>query len=175
MIGISTVRLRDLESESPWWKPELRTAEGYDVCGIVRAQLTYNLGGSDKDLAERKQKAEVEKLEFQRQSEELKAWQLDYEKQQALGNILPADVYEEFSRELLGMVRTRIEQIPGKVKKQASPEQMPLSGDQTGRPRFRKKSTNSSATYKHGYKRLRMRHSRLQKSNCFRMGAKGTP
>ncbi len=59
--------------------------------------------------------AEVEAAEFKRQIEELKAWELQRQKELAQGNILPADVHVEFVRELLGMIRSRIEELPIEV------------------------------------------------------------
>lgn len=114
MIQITTGRLRQMEIDpAAWWTPDLRTEEGYDVCGIVRSQLQWNSAGSgDEDLAKRKAVAEVERIEFQRNSEELKAWELERQKALNQENILPSDVFAEFTRELLGMIRTSLVDMP---------------------------------------------------------------
>lgn len=122
MIGISTPRLRQMESDAPWWNPELRTNEGYDVCGIVRAQLTFSGKGTDDlELAKRGKLAEIERAEFQRQAEELKVWELERQKEEKLGNILPADIYAEFIRELLGMIRSSLVDLPLVVSQNCPP------------------------------------------------------
>jgi len=111
-----------MQATSPWWTPELRTDDGYDVCGIVRAQLGWNSAGmTDDDLKKRKVVAEVERAEFQRDAEELKAWELQRQKELSQGNILPAGVYQEFARELLGMIRSRLEEIPQSVAENCPP------------------------------------------------------
>mgnify|MGYP003423364250 CR=1 FL=1 len=116
MLQLTTNRLRQMETDAAWWRPDLRTAEGYDVCGVVRAQYEWNSSGAtDDELRVRKFVAEVETAEFKRQIEELKAWELQRQKELAQGNILPADVHIEFVRELLGMVRSRIEELPIEV------------------------------------------------------------
>ena len=42
------------------------------------------------------------------------------------GNILPADVYAQFVRELLGMMRSRLDDLPFQLNRQASAAQRPL-------------------------------------------------
>lgn len=123
MLQLTAARLRQMEKESPWWRPDLRTTEGYDVCGIVRAQYEWNSSGAtDDELRKRKFVAEVEAAEFKRQTEELKAWELQRQKEIAQNNILPADVYIEFCRELLGMLRAGLEELPEAIVDHVPPE-----------------------------------------------------
>lgn len=125
MLRVSPRRLREM-TDSPWWVSELRTEEGYDVCGIVIAQLSHSGKSTDDDLRARRSVAETEKIELQREAEELKVWELQLEKEKALANILPADVYQEFIRELLGMIRGRLDEIPYRLSRRATPAQKKL-------------------------------------------------
>lgn len=112
-----------MEQDSPWWRPELRTEEGYDVCGIVRAQLTYHDSATGReDIQKRLAEAELMSAEAKAQADQLKAWQLELAKEQAQENILPADVYAEFCRELLGMIRTSLEELPESIAEHVSPD-----------------------------------------------------
>lgn len=121
MLRITTRRLREMESlPAPWWTPDLRTEDGYDVCGILIAQYTKAGGTNNEQLKRRREIADTEKLELQREAEELKVWELERQKQTNLGRILPADVYQEFVRELLGMIRGRLTEIPYRLSKRAS-------------------------------------------------------
>lgn len=123
MLQLTAARLRQMEKESPWWRPELRTVDGYDVCGVVRAQYEWNSSGAtDDELRRRKFVAEVEAAEFKRQTEEMKAWELQRQKEKAQDNILPADVYAEFVRELLGMIRTGLEELPESIAEHVAPD-----------------------------------------------------
>lgn len=125
MLQVEPRRLRQME-DAPWWNDELRTADGYDVCGIVRAQLTHSGSADDDDLKQRRAIAQTEREELQRHKAELEVWELERQKEETLGNILPAAVYLEFIRELLGMIRERVAEIPFRVSKYATPKQKPL-------------------------------------------------
>lgn len=122
-LDITKSRLHQMEKDSPWWRPELRTEEGYDVCGIVRAQLTYHDSAKGREeIQKRLAEAELMSAEAKAQADQLKAWQLEREKEQAQKNILPADVYAEFSRQLLGMIRSGLEELPEAIAEHVSPD-----------------------------------------------------
>lgn len=113
MLRVTPGRLRQMEIDAPWWRKEFRTDEGYDPCEILRAQYAHNSAASaDSELAKRKANAEVESAEQKRNQEELRTWEMERAKAQALGNILPADVYQEFIRELLGLIRVSLSELP---------------------------------------------------------------
>lgn len=124
MIGVSAQRLQAMQRDAAWWVPELRTEAGYDVCGVVRAQLTHaGEGVDDNELKRRKRIADTERCEYQREAEELKVWELRRQRDLNAGNILPADVYSEFVRELLGMIRSGLEELPYQLSRSCSPAQ----------------------------------------------------
>lgn len=119
VLGVARVRLRDWELNAPWWRAEFRTFEGYDISGIAAAQAEFNCGqpitpASEDNWNERTKKAKA--LEAELELEER-----IFEFQQKKGNILPADVYASFVRELLGMIRKRLEEIPIRVSRNISP------------------------------------------------------
>lgn len=133
MLRITPRRLRDMETSSPWWVADMRTDGGYDVVGIAVAQLSYStdanesLPAAEKDaLKARQLRAETLKAEFLAQEAEVKAWRAQKQKELEQGNILPADVYAQFVRELLGMMRSRLDDLPFQLNRQASAAQRPL-------------------------------------------------
>lgn len=133
MLRISPRRLRDMETSSPWWIADLRTEEGYDVVGIAVGQLSYStdangsLPAAEKDaLKARELRAETMRSEFLCQEAEVKAWRANKQKEIEQGNILPADVYGQFVRELLGMLRSRLDDLPFQLSRQASAAQRTL-------------------------------------------------
>ena len=125
MLRITPRRLREMES-APWWQPEFRTEDGYAVCDIVRAQYEHSGGTDDADLKARREVAETERAEYERDQHELKAWELARQKAERLRNILPASVYQRFLRELLGMIRQRLTDLPYRLSKSATPAQRKL-------------------------------------------------
>ena len=118
ILGVARVRLRDWELNSPWWRPEFRTAAGYDIAAITDAQASFDGGRPAKNPEEnwadqqRRASAKLKELELEQRL-------LDHEQRKA--NILPADVYASFTRELLGMIRKRLEEIPARVARHCSP------------------------------------------------------
>lgn len=133
MLRITPRRLRQMQEDAPWWTADLRTDEGFDVVGIAVAQLSYStdaneaLPAAERDaLKARALRAETLRAEFLSQEAEIKAWWAIQKKEEKLRNILPADVYSQFVRELLGMMRTRIEDIPFELSRRASPAQKAL-------------------------------------------------
>lgn len=133
MMRITPRRLRDMEQSSPWWTADMRTAEGYDVVGIAVAQLSYStdaneaLPQAEKDaLKARELRAETLRAEFLAQEAEVRAWRAQRQKEEEQKNVLPADVYAQFVRELLGMIRSRLDDLPYQLSRQASPAQRPL-------------------------------------------------
>jgi hypothetical protein len=134
MLRITPRRLREMESgPSPWWVADLRTEEGYDVVGIAVAQLSFStdaneaLPAAEKDaLKARQLRAETLRAEFLAQEAEVKAWRAQKQKETEQGNILPADVYGQFVRELLGMMRSRLDDLPFQLSRQASAAQKTL-------------------------------------------------
>ena len=122
-LDITPTRLRQMPLDSPWWKPELRTDEGYDVCGIVRAQVSFHANAAgDDEVKKRLEAAELASAEAKAQADQLKAWNLEKEKQLAEGKILPADLYIEFCRELLGMIRSALEELPESIAEHCPPD-----------------------------------------------------
>jgi hypothetical protein len=109
-----------------WWRPEFRDRSGfYDVDAIREAQAARPTQQA-RNLS--KARAVVQMRTEQLQME-IKATELAKRKRQeeeALGNLLPADVYEEFTRELLGMVLRGLDEIPVKMAKQVPPDVVPL-------------------------------------------------
>lgn len=99
----------------------MRTDDGYDVVSIVRAQYEHSGSTDSEELKQRRDRAETEKIEYQRDAEELKAWELLRQKEERLKNILPAAVYQRFLRELLGMLRQRLTDLPFRLQKMVPP------------------------------------------------------
>ncbi len=133
MLRITPRRLRDMETSSPWWTADMRTEEGYDVVGIAVAKLSFStdaneaLPAAEKDaLKARQVRAETQRAEFLCQEAEVKAWRAIRDKEIEQKNILPANVYSQFVRECLGMMRSRLEDIPFQLSRQASSAQKPL-------------------------------------------------
>lgn len=133
MLRISPRRLRDMESESEWWSAEFRTDAGYDVVGIARAQMNYQIfertgqkTESDVELKARQLRAKTAREEAEKELAELKLWQEQVKREEREQKILPADVYAEYSRELLGLIRTTLEDLPYKLSRQASPSVRPF-------------------------------------------------
>ncbi len=115
-LDLTPQRLRQMEADSPWWHPQLRTDEGYDVCGIVRAQLTWHDSAAGREeIQKRLAQAELISAEAKAQADQLKALELERQRRIAEKNILPADVYQEFCREFLGMARSGLEELPETV------------------------------------------------------------
>ena len=133
MLRITPRRLRELEAESEWWSTEFRTDEGYDVVAIARAQLNYQVfertgasSESDVELKARQLRAKVAREEAEKELAELKLWQEQAKRDEREGKILPADVYSEYSRELLGLIRTSLEDLPYTMSRQAPPAVRPF-------------------------------------------------
>lgn len=133
MMRISPRRLRDMETSSPWWIADMRTEEGYDVVGIAVAQLSYSTDANEsmpaaekEALKARQVRAETLREEYLAQEAEVRAWRAIKQKETEQGNILPADVYGQFVRELLGMLRSRLADLPFQLSRQASAAQKPL-------------------------------------------------
>ena len=133
MLRITPRRLRDMETSSPWWVADMRTEEGYDVVGIAVAQLSFStdaneaLPAAEKDaLKARQLRAETLRAEFLCQEAEVKAWRAMRDKEIEQKNILPADVFAQFVRECLGMMRSRLDDLPFQLSRQASTAQKPL-------------------------------------------------
>jgi hypothetical protein len=133
MMRITPRRLREIEKESPWWTADMRTEEGYDVVGIAVAQLSYStdaneaLPQAEKDaLKARELRAKTQREEFLAMEAEVKAWRAQKQREQEQKNILPFDVYTQFVRELLGMLRSRLDDLPFQLSRQASPAQRSL-------------------------------------------------
>jgi hypothetical protein len=133
MLRITPRRLREMETSSPWWVADMRTEEGYDVVGIAVGQLSFStdanesLPAAEKDaLKARGLRAETLRAEFMAQEAEVKAWRAQKQKETEQGNILPADVFAQFVRELLGMLRSRLDDLPFQLSRQASASQKPL-------------------------------------------------
>lgn len=109
-LGVARPRLRDMELNAKWWRPEFRTDEGYDVDAIASAQAAFH-GTTDagseleRTWREREQIAKAKLAELKQKNEEL-----EWQKKQ--GNVLPADVFAEFTRELLGMIRSSLDDLP---------------------------------------------------------------
>lgn len=129
MLRISASRLRE-HQRSPWWRDEFRTEDGYDVCEILRAQLTYNredsgaLSQEERDkLAADKARTAASHLSVKEQREQATLRRQLREEARDLGLTLPADVYAEFIRELLSMARHTIEAIPFEFSRSV-PKQM---------------------------------------------------
>lgn len=118
ILGVARVRLRDWELNSPWWKAEFRTDDGYDIAAIASAQANFHgniplpVNGENWNERTKKSKALQAEMEL-----EERLYEFELKKK----NILPADVYASFTRELLGMIRKRLEEIPLKVARHASP------------------------------------------------------
>lgn len=131
MLRITPRRLREMESgPAPWWVAGLRTDEGYDVVGIVLAQIGHSteangaLPAEEKDaLKARQLRAETLRAEFLATEAGVKSWRAEKLKETEQGNILPADVYGQFVRELLGMLRSRLDDLPFQLSRQASAAQ----------------------------------------------------
>lgn len=111
----------------------MRTEAGYDVVSIAVSQISYtsdandSLPSAEKDaLKARQLKAETMRAEFQAAEAGVRAWRAERLKEQELGNILPADVFAQFVRELLGMLRSRLTDLPFQLSRQASPAQRAL-------------------------------------------------
>lgn len=119
ILGVARPRLRDWEQNAAWWKPEFHIKpEGYDISAIAQAQANANgnqpLPANGENWNERAKKAKA--LEAELELDE-RLYEFELKKK----NILPADVYASFTRELLGMIRKRLEEIPLKVARHASP------------------------------------------------------
>lgn len=130
MLRVTPRRLRQMEEECQWWVPELRTSAGYDVVGVALAQWQFTAGGGKAITEEQKAElrarllaAETIREEHLAAKAEVEAWEAMQRREKARANILPADVWAEFARELLGMVRSRLEEIPYQLSRQASPAQ----------------------------------------------------
>ena len=133
MLRITPRRLRDMETSSPWWVADMRAEGGYDVVGIAVAQLSYSsdanesLPAAEKEaLKARQLRAETLRAEFLATEAGVKAWRAEKMKATEQGNILPADVYGQFVRELLGMMRARLDDLPFQLSRQASVAQKAL-------------------------------------------------
>lgn len=116
-MGVTARRLYAMKKTSPWWRPEFKTDDGWDVDAMMAAQLAYATQASssaDKGWKDRENeaKAKIRELELE---------DLQFDADLRRGNILPADVYASYSRELLGMIRKRLEEIPLRVARNASP------------------------------------------------------
>jgi hypothetical protein len=128
MLRVSDRRLREYAA-APWWRPELRTAQGYDIAEIVRAQTAYmheHFSGTlsteqARQLKARQLQARVAREEAEQELAELKAAEQRLKSEKLHGNILPADIYAEFCRELLGMIRAGLEDLPYRLSREASP------------------------------------------------------
>jgi hypothetical protein len=102
---------------SPWWRPEFKTAAGWNVAAIMQAQVNWSSqantpSGNNWKEREAEAKAKLKELELER---------LSIDNERLRGNILEVDVYASFVRELLGMIRSRVSEIPSRVYRNAPP------------------------------------------------------
>lgn len=128
MMRITPRRLREIETGAPWWLQDMRTDDGYDIVAIAVAQVraVVDLPRSEDSaergaLKSRELRAETIRAEFLAQEAEIRAWRAQRLKDEEQRNVLPADVYEQFVRELLGMMRTKIESLPFELSRRVPP------------------------------------------------------
>lgn len=106
-----------------WWLPTFYQKGIYDVAAILEARRQNRqpdeLTAIRHEMRVEKERGELELLQIQtRQRKRNEA--------RELGQTLPADVYEEFLREWLGLVRDAFESLPFEISQNATPEQLPL-------------------------------------------------
>lgn len=106
--------------QEAWWQPEFRTEEGYDCDAIREARRSTPRAGTG-ELQEARAKIRVarEKIDLDIRQAEFRERQR--KEQQQLGKLLPADVYAEFLRELLGLIRRGLEELPYKTSQEVPP------------------------------------------------------
>lgn len=122
-----------MEASAPWWEADLRTDSGYDVVAINTAQLSHGSEGGEAmtdeerdQLKARLLRARTAREESRAQSEAIKAWREEAKRSAEQRDILPAEVYSQFVREVLGMWRKKLEALPPELGRRATPEQRPL-------------------------------------------------
>lgn len=123
-LGVSARILRGWENE-PWWRSEFRTTEGYWVGGIRPAAEKAGRGKKPKK-SESQVNLESAKLQAEVDIKQAELRKRLRAEQEELGNILPRDEYETFARELLGMIRSQIEDLPRWLAKRTPEELRPL-------------------------------------------------
>lgn len=106
-----------------WWQSEFQTSAGYDLEAI---RLARAANAEPQDLTEKRLKIRIAKEQADLEIKWTELRRKQREEQLALGNTLPADVYTEFLRELLGMIRERLEDLPFRLSRQASAAQKKL-------------------------------------------------
>lgn len=122
-FGVSARQVRNWK-KSGWWSDDFGNPEdGYDVAAIRAA---YNDNKELDELEEQRRQLRLERDQAERDIRlaELRAKQRAEARE--LGNTLPADVYAEFVREVLGMMRASIEELPQRFAKECPAKLRPL-------------------------------------------------
>lgn len=111
-FGLHAQTVKQWRTETPPMPGE----EGrWDLQAIVLWRFQKLNNRRDNPIRDSRDLIEIEKREA-----EVRA--LLRKEQQEIGNILPADVYAEFCRELLGMIRTSLEELPESIAEHVAPD-----------------------------------------------------
>lgn len=111
-FGLHSQTVKQWRTENP---PMPGKEGSWDLQLITNWRFAKLNNRRDSPLRDARDQVEIEKREA-----EVRA--LHRKEQMELGNILPADVYVEFCRELLGMIRVSLEELPESIAEHFAPE-----------------------------------------------------
>ena len=126
LLGISPQRLQDMRKVAPWWRPELKNDEGWDVVGIALAQWEYHQEPTGDDLGSELQKrtaaAKISELEETAQIKALERQKRERIEAQEAGQLVRVDVVQSLLAEALGELRRQLDDVPYNFAQQCPPE-----------------------------------------------------
>jgi hypothetical protein len=127
LLGISPQRLQEMRRLAPWWKPDLSNEQGWDVVGIAVAQCMFHDDkGDDEGFAQRRQSAELAKVEEEAAIKRLDRQKRERVEAEAEGSLVRVEVVQSLLSEALGELRRLIDDVPFVMSQQVPAEVLPF-------------------------------------------------
>jgi hypothetical protein len=127
LLGISPQRLQEMRRLAPWWKPDLSNEQGWDVVGIAVAQCMFHDNkGDDEGFAQRRQSAELAKVEEEAAIKRLDRQKRERVEAEAEGSLVRVEVVQSLLSEALGELRRLIDDVPFVMSQQVPADVLPF-------------------------------------------------
>jgi hypothetical protein len=129
LLGISPQRLQEMrrpQTQTPWWTQDLCNEDGWDVVGIAVAQcMWHDNKADDSDFVNRKQAAELQKIEEEAANKKLDRQKKERAEAIAEGSLVNVDTVQSLLSEALGELRRLIDDVPYVMSTQVPAEVLP--------------------------------------------------
>ena len=129
LLGISPQRLQEMrrpQTQTPWWTQDLCNEDGWDVVGIAVSQcMWHDNKADDSDFVNRKQAAELQKIEEEAANKKLDRQKKERAEAIAEGSLVNVDTVQSLLSEALGELRRLIDDVPYVMSTQVPAEVLP--------------------------------------------------